>query len=50
MSGHRPFRELTKDWSPEQHERAQRRLEELLRELSRSMSDVHNEPPNEKED
>lgn len=33
MTGHRPFRHLTKDWPPERHARVHARKEELLRDI-----------------
>lgn len=33
MAGHRPFAELTKDWSPERRDRVKEEAETLLREM-----------------
>ncbi len=33
MAGHRPFSELTKDWSPERRQRVKEEARELLREM-----------------
>lgn len=33
MAGHRPFRELTQDWSPERRQRVKEAANSLLREM-----------------